>query len=307
MARSEVAILPTVTVRGFLNFRTTVDNTVIVFTSAESTTPVTTTTSVTTTTKTAIQSNAIDSQVGSEIQELTYTQPPDKNAVGLYKIGTDLESDARSGKNSFSHISDNVVVPSPASIFSDGTQQSSNRIETSQPQYPTGLVTVLRASRIEKDITTLYETKVIGTYIDGKYAQILQSTSDIIKPSSVNQAISKSTSTSSITQPKLEITQKSIPVTRKSTTFPLTSTTIQSSFEIPEQTIQYTTQTQSLDLIKTEEKPIKTSIIIADEDNRVQSSQQVRRTTSRYRFFQPRRETQTVNFLTLSDYLYWLS
>ncbi|XP_067135748.1 mucin-2-like [Centruroides vittatus] len=315
--KSDSAILPTVTVRGFLNFRTTVDNTVIVFTSAESTAtakPTIATTTTTTTSKKATQSNTVDSQIALELQELAYTQSPEKNSVGLYKLGSDLESDARSGKNSFSHISDNVVVPSPVNVISDETQHPSNRIETSQPQYPTGLVTVLRASRIDKDITTIYETKVIGTYIDGKYAQILQSTSDIIKPSSVIQSVIKSTSsviqqkvedtqktlpttqksTSSTTQKIIESTHKTVTTTSKSTTTTFSSTNIQSSFEIPDQTIQYTSQTQSLDLIKTNEKPIKTSITVTDEDNRVQSSPQVRRTTSRYRYIHPSRETQTV-------------
>lgn len=41
--------------------------------------------------------------------------------------------------------------------------------------YPTGLVTVLGGSVVNGGSTTLYETKVIGTYISGKYAQILSS------------------------------------------------------------------------------------------------------------------------------------
>ncbi|KAK4886954.1 hypothetical protein RN001_003225 [Aquatica leii] len=60
------------------------------------------------------------------------------------------------------------------------------------PLHPTGLVTKLGGTIVKDGITTVHETKVIGTYIAGKYAQVLQSTSHIqqsppkakIKPSS---------------------------------------------------------------------------------------------------------------------------
>lgn len=48
-----------------------------------------------------------------------------------------------------------------------------------------GLVTVLGGTMISHGATTIHETKVIGTYIQGKYAQILESTSRVIQPSAV--------------------------------------------------------------------------------------------------------------------------
>lgn len=46
--------------------------------------------------------------------------------------------------------------------------------------HPTGLVTKSTGTVTGKDgLTTLHETSVIGTYISGKYAQVLQSTSQI--------------------------------------------------------------------------------------------------------------------------------
>lgn len=36
---------------------------------------------------------------------------------------------------------------------------------------------------VSEGATTIHETKVIGTYIQGKYAQILESTSRVIQPS----------------------------------------------------------------------------------------------------------------------------
>lgn len=53
---------------------------------------------------------------------------------------------------------------------------------TSSPIYPTGLVTVLGGTVVNNGLTTVYETKVIGTYIEGKYAQILKSSSLVNQP-----------------------------------------------------------------------------------------------------------------------------
>lgn len=45
--------------------------------------------------------------------------------------------------------------------------------------HPTGLVTKLGGTVVKDGATTVHETSVIGTYISGKYAQVLQSTSHI--------------------------------------------------------------------------------------------------------------------------------
>ncbi|XP_059608924.1 uncharacterized protein LOC132256494 [Phlebotomus argentipes] len=45
--------------------------------------------------------------------------------------------------------------------------------------HPTGLVTKLGGTVVKDGVTTIHETSVIGTYISGKYAQVLQSTSQI--------------------------------------------------------------------------------------------------------------------------------
>lgn len=45
--------------------------------------------------------------------------------------------------------------------------------------HPTGLVTKLGGTVVKDGTTTVHETSVIGTYISGKYAQVLQSTSHI--------------------------------------------------------------------------------------------------------------------------------
>lgn len=107
--------MPTVTVRGFLNFRTTVDGTVIVFTPSPS--PVQT------------PNSAI-------LEQIDHTEEPPP------------------------------VDPIRPTRLNRGPAQT----------YPTGLVTVLGGTVVQDGATTVYETKVIGTYISGKYAQILSST-----------------------------------------------------------------------------------------------------------------------------------
>lgn len=47
--------------------------------------------------------------------------------------------------------------------------------------HPTGLVTKLGGTVVNDGLTTVHETSVIGTYISGKYAQVLQSTSHIFQ------------------------------------------------------------------------------------------------------------------------------
>lgn len=43
-------------------------------------------------------------------------------------------------------------------------------------------MTKLGGTIVKDGLTTVHETSVIGTYINGKYAQVLQSTSRILKP-----------------------------------------------------------------------------------------------------------------------------
>ncbi|XP_060661080.1 LOW QUALITY PROTEIN: mucin-2-like [Drosophila nasuta] len=47
-------------------------------------------------------------------------------------------------------------------------------------QYKTGLVRLIEGTRIGNNTTTLYQSKVIGTIIDNRYAQIIESTSSFL-------------------------------------------------------------------------------------------------------------------------------
>ncbi|XP_068244277.1 uncharacterized protein [Palaemon carinicauda] len=57
----------------------------------------------------------------------------------------------------------------------------SSELVTGDSSFPTGLVTKLGGTIVSDGLTTVHETSVIGTYIAGHYAQILQSTSHIFQ------------------------------------------------------------------------------------------------------------------------------
>lgn len=63
-----------------------------------------------------------------------------------------------------------------------GIKKPKTAVKTSvkeNPIHPTGLVTKSGGTVVKDGVTTVHETSVIGTYINGKYAQVLQSTSQI--------------------------------------------------------------------------------------------------------------------------------
>ncbi|KAF7493202.1 hypothetical protein SSS_07498 [Sarcoptes scabiei] len=140
--QSSIAIetsMPTVTVRGFLNFRTTVDGTVIVFTPSP----------------TASLNN------GQSIQKT-------------------IDSHRDIIPTSSSSSSSMTINPTKVTERFEKIEPTKVQSSQQQPQqYPTGLVTVLGGTVVNQDRTTIYETKVIGTYISGKYAQILSSSTKI--------------------------------------------------------------------------------------------------------------------------------
>lgn len=140
---------PTITVRGFLNFRTTVDQTVIVFTPS---------------------SNPTEQTVNLNQQ---ITKPPSIQPSKTFDpsfptsaIDHHLHLHHQPGK-----FQENAKAQAP----------QNNQLQSTQ-NYPTGLVTVLGNTIVNQGLTTELETKVYGTYINGKYAQILKSSSRINEP-----------------------------------------------------------------------------------------------------------------------------
>ncbi|KAM7341413.1 uncharacterized protein ACRADG_012281 isoform 2-T2 [Cochliomyia hominivorax] len=66
------------------------------------------------------------------------------------------------------------------SIQATAAAESSGTDSQLQKQYKTGLVRLIEGTRIANRTTTLYQSKVIGTIIDQRYAQIIESTSSFI-------------------------------------------------------------------------------------------------------------------------------
>lgn len=82
--------------------------------------------------------------------------------------------------------SNNKIPNSKYSLKSRVAQEHNKKLHPSQvatPRsddiHPTGLVTKLGGTVVKDGVTTVHETSVLGTYISGKYAQVLQSTSHI--------------------------------------------------------------------------------------------------------------------------------
>ncbi|EDS30637.1 conserved hypothetical protein [Culex quinquefasciatus] len=61
------------------------------------------------------------------------------------------------------------------------TKPKGKRGQGNKKPRPTGLVTKLGGTVVKDGATTVHETSVIGTYISGKYAQVLQSTSHVFQ------------------------------------------------------------------------------------------------------------------------------
>ncbi|XP_064482743.1 mucin-2-like [Ornithodoros turicata] len=246
--------LPTVTVRGFLNFRTTVDGTVIVFTPAS------------------------DAPKTDKLQTT--------NVLGFEIVGGEPANE--------------VLPPTQLSKTSPPEpSKTTPSTSTSRPQYPTGLVTVLGGTHVQEGATTIHETKVIGTYIDGKYAQILQSTSRIIHASSSSSEVVKPTAAfrapESTPAPKVSPSVRRTPRPTPKRVQSQSSTVLQSSFKEPESTTRALPHrsTQSLRTFKARTTHSTHDISDLDENTIVVTRSRLHRGGTRLRYV-PSRNTQTV-------------
>lgn len=71
------------------------------------------------------------------------------------------------------------VVNLKPSVLKKPKTASKTSVKNVDAIHPTGLVTKSGGTVIKDGLTTVHETSVIGTYISGKYAQVLQSTSQV--------------------------------------------------------------------------------------------------------------------------------
>ncbi|XP_060521359.1 mucin-2-like isoform X2 [Cylas formicarius] len=73
------------------------------------------------------------------------------------------------------------VIESTSSLAVDQEKKSSLGTDLPTP-HRTGLVRLIEGSIVQNQTTTLYRSKVLGTVIDGRYAQIIESTSSFLLP-----------------------------------------------------------------------------------------------------------------------------
>lgn len=297
---SALIALPTVTVRGFLNFRTTVDGTVIVFTPAseapsvepsraqqEAGTPSTT--------------RAPEPAQPNNIQDIGFSQ---NNQDPLLVKKTSGVSEKKE-PNGIETLKDfNAVIPSSENVFLIKSKASATSVHTAtnkpsktepsktEPsvtptsvaysgtkseqvtptssggggQYPTGLVTVLGGTTVEKGTTIIHETKVIGTYIDGKYAQILQSTSRVIsgaKSSEKQKPVVSSTTTTAFSK-TIQPTASSTKTPRVDRTSSANNAFIASRAN-REKSNQVASSTSTFPRTRTDNKPLSNNIRRGDD------------------------------------------
>ncbi|KAK6637129.1 hypothetical protein RUM44_007543 [Polyplax serrata] len=69
---------------------------------------------------------------------------------------------------------------------SKSRSQDNPQKEAKKERHSTGVVTKYGGTIVKEGTTTVHETQVIGTYISGKYAQVLQSTSRILSKPKIN-------------------------------------------------------------------------------------------------------------------------
>ncbi|CAK1578614.1 unnamed protein product [Parnassius mnemosyne] len=90
-----------------------------------------------------------------------------------------------------------VINLRPSKLHGHKPKNLKNRAHSPTPppeddEHPIGLVTTLGGTIVKDGATTIHETSVIGTYISGKYAQVLNSHSKILQPSGHRAKISPS-------------------------------------------------------------------------------------------------------------------
>ncbi|XP_054280807.1 uncharacterized protein LOC128998618 isoform X1 [Macrosteles quadrilineatus] len=86
-------------------------------------------------------------------------------------------------------VTPTAEVPEGKDISSTDSDENKNNDTVNATQNsvglnvkPTGLISTIRTSEVNNGITTLLSTDVFGTYIDGLYAQILESSTQIVSP-----------------------------------------------------------------------------------------------------------------------------
>lgn len=128
-----------------------------------------------------------------------YKQIIDADGVSTLYFTTQIQSTVNEQGNPIE------ITNSSSSLQVDETKQKSlsteveNSQDVSSKLYRTGLVRLIEGTRIGNSTTTLYQSKVLGTVIENRYAQIIESTSSFLFENSLSE-LSKSIFSTNIPQ-----------------------------------------------------------------------------------------------------------
>ncbi|XP_016950566.1 uncharacterized protein LOC108024906 [Drosophila biarmipes] len=138
---------------------------------------------------------SIDNQIRTGVPDFVlydYKQIIDADEVSTLYFTTEIKT----SMNSEGH--DILVTSSTSRLQIDESKKSilatlsANSLDdglSSLKLYKTGLVRLIEGKRIQNSTTTLYQSKVIGTVIDNRYAQIIESTSSFFFEESQSDVI----------------------------------------------------------------------------------------------------------------------
>lgn len=138
--------------------------------------------------KVEIKQNPAPSSVVNSVIQIKSSHPDDEPAILVSNNIGEPEYDYLSRQPSeFVEETYKVINLRPSKAHPPKPKNNlKNRHHPTPPpeddEHPLGLVTTLGGTIVKDGLTTVHETSVIGTYISGKYAQVLNSNSKILQP-----------------------------------------------------------------------------------------------------------------------------
>ncbi|XP_066245650.1 uncharacterized protein [Euwallacea similis] len=143
--------------------------------------------------KVELETEATKPVIASKVEVITEEKPTQSVIHSVVQIKSDDEPAAIIGNNigepEYDFLSRQpsevveetykVINLRPSSKFSLKPRSTADAKNRKDNVRPTGLVSKMEGMVVNDGIMTSYETSVIGTYINGKYAQVLQSTSHV--------------------------------------------------------------------------------------------------------------------------------
>lgn len=206
-------------------------------------------------TPTSILQSATQSMNTSETISLINTAPPSKNnEIIFYDYKHIIDADGVSTLYFTTQIVSTIneqgnpieITNSSSTLQVDETKKQKLATEAVNSQdglskpYRTGLVRLIEGTRIGNSTTTLYQSKVLGTIIENRYAQIIESTSSFLFENSLSE-LTNSLISNSIQEDGVRLTNTNVVATAHEIQTSIISTLTElngSSHEVEEDTQQ---------------------------------------------------------------------